>query len=140
MQGRDFFVARGVILAVLLAAGLLVAGFFALNKFIYTEKQGEGNDFEPYRGTLSGEYVCLPHIDTEGPQTDECAFGLKTDTGEYYGVDFALMSQVPPELEVGDRFSASGVITPIERLSADHWRQYPIEGIFSVTDSAQVLE
>ncbi len=118
----------------------IVAGFYSLNNYIYQEKQGYGNTFEPYRGTLTGEYVCLPHVDTEGPQTLECAAGLKTDVGEYYALDMALMSQEHRQLSTGERISANGLITPVERLSSDHWRKYPIEGIFSVTDSLEILK
>ncbi len=93
----------------------------------------------PQRATLSGTYVCLPHKNTTGPQTDECAFGLKLADGTYYAVDFAAMSQTAPELQVGDMISASGVIVPIERLSTDRWNIYPVKGIFSVTDSVKKL-
>lgn len=127
-----------VVLGVVLLA--LIIGFFALNSYIYTEKQADPNEtMEPYRASLEGEYLCLPHVDTSSPQTDECAFGIKTDVGEYYAVDFMLMSQTAPQLVTGDRFRANGLITPIERLSTDHWRQYPVEGIFSVTDSVEKL-
>lgn len=93
----------------------------------------------PQRASLSGIYVCLPHKDTTGPQTDECASGLKTDDGTYYALDFALSSQLAPQLSVGDRISANGVVTLVERLSTDMWRKYPIKGIFSVTDSLKKL-
>lgn len=94
---------------------------------------------EPYRAALSGEYVCLPKVG-DGPHTMDCAFGVRLDSGEYYAVDFALMSQEHREIEVGERFSANGLITPIERLSTDNWRQYDIKGIFSVTDSLEVAD
>jgi hypothetical protein len=129
--------AVGIILLV------LIASFVTLNKYVYDEKQASPEEmaesYEPYRATLAGEYMCLPHVDSSGPQTMECAFGLKTDAGEYYAVDFSLMSQTPPPLSIGDRLSASGLVTPIERLSTDHWRQYPIQGIFSLTDSVEKL-
>lgn len=128
---KIFFITVGALV-------ILLAGFFTLNAYIYNQKQAE-TPIDRYRGTLSGEYVCLPHRDTTGPQTDECAFGLKTEAGEYYAVDFALMSQIPPTLGIGDRFSASGTITPIEMLSSDHWQKYTITGIFSVTDSVTKL-
>jgi hypothetical protein len=96
------------------------------------------DDYAPQRATLSGTYLCLPHVNTDGPQTLECAFGIKTDDGTYYALDFALMSQIPPNIPMNTRFTASGVLTPIERLSTDHWRIYPIKGIFSVTDSVEV--
>lgn len=119
-------------------AVILLAGFFALNTYIYQEKQADpAEEIEPYRATLTGEYVCLPHTDQNGPQTLECALGIKTDVGEYYALAFAPMSQTPPDLKTGDRFSANGTITPIEMLSTDHWQKYPIEGIFSVTDSVE---
>lgn len=114
---------------------LLIAGFYAFNAYIYNEKQGNPTDVTSYRGTLTGEVVCLPHADTDGPQTMECAYGLRTDTGEYYALDFTLLSQEFTPVETGERFTANGTITPVEMLSSDHWQKYAIEGIFSVTDS-----
>lgn len=129
---RKLFLIVGIIVVV------LIGGFFVLNNYIYQEKQADPiEDIKTYRATLTGEYICLPHADQNGPQTLECAFGIKTTTGEYYALDFNLMSQTPPELNIGDKFTASGTITPIKMLSTDHWRKYPIKGIFSVTDSVK---
>lgn len=139
MNVRQRATGKKVILIVALGLGVLVVAFYALNAYIYSQKQGDGNSYEPYRGTLTGEYVCLPHRDADGPQTAECAMGLKTDVGEYYAIDFGLMPRGMPALVTGDRISASGIITPVERLSSDYWRKYPIEAIFSVTDSLQVM-
>lgn len=125
-------------LAVVLVV-VLVAGFYAFNAYIYNEKQGDPGDIQSYRATLSGEVVCLPHADTSGPTTMECAYGLKTDVGEYYALDLTLMSQQHVPLETGERISANGTVTPIELLSTDHWKKYAIEGIFSVTDSLERL-
>lgn len=41
----------------------------------------QGNQF-----TISGIMICLPHKNTSGPQTLECAFGLKGDDGNNYGL------------------------------------------------------
>ncbi len=48
------------------------------------EKPGE---LQPTKGDVSikGELVCLPHKNSTGPQTMECAYGLKSN-GEYYGL------------------------------------------------------
>lgn len=138
MSVRKFFTGKAIGTTVLLAGIGVVAAFYSLNAYIYEQKQGDGKVTEPYRATLSGEYVCLPHTKSSVPQTMECAFGLKTDVGEYFAVDFALMSQETHELSVGQRLTANGLVTPVERLSSDHWKQYPIEGIFSVTDSVIV--
>lgn len=121
--------------ALALIAGLVVFGaLYGADKRV-----DEQNNFEPYRAELSGEFVCLPWVDTRMPQTTECAFGLRTQGGEYYAIDFNLMSQDRLGLTVGDRLRAWGLVTPVERLSTDHWRKYPIRGIFSVTDSLDIL-
>jgi hypothetical protein len=36
--------------------------------------------------TISGMFVCLPHRNTDGPITLECAFGLRDDNGDYYAL------------------------------------------------------
>ena len=95
----------------------------------------------PIRMTLKGEYTCIPHRDTSGPQTMECALGLKTGANEYYGLDFNLLSsQVPTELLTGDTLEASGMVTPVEMLSSDHWQKYNMKGILSVTDGVKVTK
>lgn len=93
----------------------------------------------PQRVTLTGEYACLPHRDTSGPQTMECALGMKADDGHYYGLDFNFLEGGVPALATGDRFSAHGLVTPVEMLSTDHWQKYQMKGIFSVTDSLTKL-
>lgn len=126
------------LLIIAAAVVLLAAAFYSLNAYIYAEKQGNG-EVNSYRGTLSGEVVCLPKVDTGGPTTLECAIGLRTDAGEHYALDLAVMSQEQPGLNTGERISANGLITPIEMLSTDRWRTYDIESIFSVTDSLKRL-
>jgi hypothetical protein len=118
-----------IVLAVVVAA--VVVGFFALNSYIYKEKQ-EGPMVEPYFGTLSGVQVCLPHKDTTEEQTLECAAGMKTDSGEYYVLDLDDATNIEV-MKGGTRFTAVGTITPIELLSSDHWQKYQVSGIFSVT-------
>ncbi len=126
-----------IIPAVLFAAVILLAGFFVLNAYIYNEKQApEEQNFEPYRAELAGEYVCL--VSGTTPETEDCVPGIKTTSGDYYSIDFALMSQMHDPVPVGAQISAAGVVTPIERLSTDHWQQYNIKGIFSVTNSLVV--
>lgn len=101
------------------------------------EQHGLHEAWTPDRVSLEGEYVCLSHRDS-GVQTDECAAGLRTDTA-YYALDFALMSATAPQLTAGDRLSASGIFTPIETLSSEHWQKYDVQGIFSVTDSVEIV-
>jgi hypothetical protein len=42
--------------------------------------------------SVSGQTVCLPHKSTDGPQTEECAIGIKANNGDYYGVQNLDMS------------------------------------------------
>lgn len=119
------------IVAIIAFTMFLAVGFFAFNSYIYTQKQ-QGGNVDRYTATLSGEYVCLPHRDTRGPQTLECAFGMKTDVGEYYALDLNSLS-IKPDLKTGKKFTATGIITPVEMLSTDYWQKYAIEGIFSVS-------
>lgn len=135
MNPRRFFVGRAIGLIVVL---LLVGGFYLFNTYIYSEKQGDGEVSEPYRATLSGEYICLP-VDDDGSD-EECEYGLLTDAGEIYNIDFFLMSQTQEPLTVGDKIEAHGVIVPIERLDTDQVQNKGVEGRFSVTDSVRVLD
>lgn len=129
---------KKIALVVLAAIVVLVAAFFALNAYIYREKQ-EGNEAERYHGTLTGVQVCLPHADTDGPTTLECALGMQTDAGEYYALDLSALADAFPRVPEGRRFRATGLITPVELLSTDHWRKYDIEGIMSVTQPFEPL-
>lgn len=82
--------------------------------------------------TLEGEYTCLPHKDTSGPQTLECALGMKTADGSYYAIDSGSNWSLISNLQTGDRIRAGGSLTPIEALSSDHWQKYNVKGVISI--------
>lgn len=140
MTARKFFIGKGIGFLILIVLVFTFFGFKSLNNHIYKEKQENPSEIASYRANLSGTQTCLPHKDTSGPQTLECAIGFKTDEGKYYSLDFTLMSQIPPEIQSGDRFSAWGLVTPIEILSSNHLQKYDIVGVFSVTDSVKILD
>lgn len=91
----------------------------------------------PQETNLEGVIICLPHRDTSGPQTLECAIGLQTSQGNY-ALDTNQQPDLAPKLINGNRFKAHGLITPIEYLSTDHWQKYDVQGIFSVRDSVEL--
>ncbi len=128
-----------IIFAFLGLAASAVFAFFTFNQFIYNQKQADSEHVLPYDGSLSGEYVCLPHRDTSGPITMECAFGLKTENGEYYALDFGANAD-PSIFQAGQATNITGRFTPIELLSTDHWKIYDIEGIISVDDTSHTPE
>ena len=87
----------------------------------------------PRRLLLTGMVTCLPHRDTSGPVTMECAIGLEADDGKYYVLDFNLLAtNEGMGLETGTRVEAEGVFTPLMALSTDHWAKYNVEGILTV--------
>lgn len=94
---------------------------------------------EPMRATMVGAQVCLPHKDTDGSPTKECAQGFRAENGEYYVLDFQLMSQLLPDRGRDESFTASGIVTPIEHLSTDKWHNYDVVGVFSVTNIENAL-
>lgn len=88
----------------------------------------------PYNAQLAGEYVCLPHKDTNGPQTLECALGMKLDDGSYISLDFGERLQTGEGMNfgTGERIRVYGLFVPIEQISTDFWQKYPITGILKV--------
>jgi hypothetical protein len=94
----------------------------------------------PERATLTGVYTCLPHRNTNGPQTLECALGIKTDNGAYYALNAMLLSStdVWNTLQTGERIRIEGPLVPVEQLSTDIWQKYNIKGIMNVTSVQRV--
>ena len=88
----------------------------------------------PEERTLAGAQTCLPHRDTTGPQTLECAIGFLADDGTYYALDLAQLTEEQGALLMsGVRVEATGTVTPAMLLSTDQWMRYQMEGVFSVT-------
>lgn len=59
--------------------------------------------------SVSGEMVCLPHKDTSGPQTLECAYGLRADDDRYYALQFDSLPM--QDAQTGQRVHAKGSLT-----------------------------
>jgi hypothetical protein len=108
---------------------LLVIGLF----FLGHKQPVPPLDSNPHNVTLSGTYVCLPHLNTNGPQTEECAFGLQTDEGVYYAVNFGASANSFNQFQSRKHIKAEGFVVIKEALSSDHWTKYNMKGIFTVT-------
>lgn len=115
-----------VILSAILAIFLLVQGFML-------GAPVADSDSTPQDVTLSGTYGCLPHVDTSGPQTDECAFGIQTDTGDWYAVNFGASADAMNQFQSGAHVTAEGFVVLKEALSTNQWAKYNMKGIFTVT-------
>lgn len=126
-------VLAGIFVVLIIAA----AGFFIFKSFTAENQQDTIPVVieEPYQATLTGEHICLQSAGIS--TTTECASGMRTDANEYYSVIFNVASEENIALEIGDRFTASGLVTPLSHISTDQW-QYPLKGIFSITGSVQL--
>ncbi len=90
-------------------------------------------DGAPLNVTLSGTYVCLPLIDTQATPTDECVYGLRTDDGLYYMVNFGQSAAAKEQFDKRAHITAEGFVVPKEALSTDQWVKYNMKGIFTIT-------
>ncbi len=123
---------KNALIVVCVLFALTVAGyFFFYNRQIETPLQNQNDT--PYNVTLSGTYTCLPHLNTEGPQTMECAFGLKTDDGVYYAVNFGASAGAMDQFKSGEHITAEGFVVIKEALSTNQWQKYNMKGIFTIT-------
>ena len=63
--------------------------------------------------SIDGAIICLPHLNTSGPQTTECAFGLKSDEGTYYSlVDTNPSYKNISKFPMGTSVEVIGTFTP----------------------------
>jgi hypothetical protein len=83
--------------------------------------------------TIKGTALCLPHKDTTGPQTMECAYGLKDESGIYYALSdsdpgYKNISSLP----MNDKVEATGTLKKQTNTT------YPTVGTITVTKISQV--
>jgi hypothetical protein len=116
---------------IMLFVAIVVIGIVIIS--VGFKKEKAELDPTPKNVTLSGVYVCLPHKDTTGPQTEECAFGIKTDDGDYYAVNFGQSADAMNQFQSGSRIKAEGFTVIKEALSTNQWDKYNMKGIFTVT-------
>lgn len=79
--------------------------------------------------TTKGTLECLPHKNTAGPTTLECAFGIKAASGDYYALDTTFFPSEIANLPTGRTLTVIGTILPPEATSP-----YNIRGVIRVKD------
>lgn len=112
-----------ITLLVLICVGALTfGGYLAYQKY-------QKNNTPPQKEiiTVEGEVVCLPHKDTSGLQTLECAAGLKTAENKYYGLS-TNDSTSPLTMAAGTKKKAS--VTGALEPAGD--TKYDIQGVIAV--------
>jgi hypothetical protein len=87
----------------------------------------------PEEITVSGLWECLPHKDTSGPQTTECAFGIAKDQSDgHYALDFSRLG-TSTEYDLRQHIRVEGALVPSNESNRHMWNVYPIDGIIAVT-------
>lgn len=124
---------KNVLVVIIALISTSVAGYFLYFGMTIKNSGNENLDPTPKNVTLSGTYVCLPHLNTKGPQTMECAFGIQTDDGEYYAVNFGQSADAMNQFRSGAHITAEGFVVIKEALDTNQWQKYNMKGIFTVT-------
>lgn len=88
----------------------------------------------PRHVTLSGMSVCLPHRDTSGPHTMECALGLKARDGTHYALDLSIyQAEMYWDFPTHEQVSIEGTLVPLDDIDGRTWDVYDIAGQVRVT-------
>ncbi len=111
---------------------LIGVGSIAVSHFLSKEAIAPV-DSVPTNITLSGTYVCLPYLNKTKTAPEECVFGLLTDDGVYYMVNFGQSAGAMEEFQKGAHIVADGFFMYKESLSTDQWQNYNMKGIFTIT-------
>ncbi len=135
---------KNIVIAVIVLLLLISGGWYVASIPTVTEspEQNSGtfpdtDQIVPRNITVEGYWECLPHKDTTGPQTLECAFGIKTERGDgHYAIDTRLMSTYPIDSPTGAKVRVTGILTPVEMLSSI--QRYDIDGIISATSIEKI--
>ena len=91
---------------------------------VVTEEADQDSNVQNEAITVTGTVGCLQHVNSDGPQTMECAIGITTDTGISYGLqsdDPVMTGSVP----TGDRVTVEGNLVAGAQ-------QYKSEGVIQV--------
>jgi len=77
--------------------------------------------------TVTGTFTCVPHRDQTGPQTLECAMGMKSGGTHYMLVDTSGDYSLLSSAGTGDEVSVTG------KFTEKHDEVYDSEGVIAVT-------
>lgn len=73
----------------------------------------ENSEFASKNVNISGLFTCLPPKDVNVPHDDMCSYGLKTESGDYYGLREVDGSEAALfELRPDDKIGVEGVFMP----------------------------
>lgn len=73
-----------IVVALIIAAVMIVT---AIILGLQPPKQLSDTSMIGKNVRITGTALCLPHVDTSGPQTMECGIGILDDKGQYYALN-----------------------------------------------------
>lgn len=119
----------------------IILVFLAVGAFVYTRRLSHIPSDTPVPQTpipsknitVSGKITCLPHKDTSGPQTLECAFGLQDEDGRYYTLVDSRPGDQPLISSTGETVTVKGKFTPEKN------DRYQSEGTLEVSEIIRAI-
>lgn len=122
MKRKNIIITLAIIVAVI-AAGAAFYFSGAYNKVMNPEPVQQ----EDPTITIEGMVTCLPHKNSDGPTTLECAVGLKSDE-TYYGLSGAANSELASAAGSEKKVKVHGTF---QEQSSD---KYTMKGVITVKD------
>lgn len=87
---------------------------------------------------MEGSWECLPHKNTKGPETVECAFGVVVDRSTtHYALDLSNFSGVD-NFPAGEHLRVTGTRVERNQTNAWMWERYPIDGIIRIPSFEEI--
>lgn len=129
----------GIVSGMRLTISQVLSGIFAVCvvvavAFIFLDKPESMQQQEiQQHAKLEGTFVPLARKD-KGENATDVRFGLKTENGDYYALDFEQLRWSSPfdHLKTGNQISVEGTMVPIEYISSNTWDAFDIKGIMSI--------
>ncbi|MEK7116871.1 MAG: hypothetical protein AAB837_01770 [Patescibacteria group bacterium] len=125
-----------ILVAVALVAGAYIA--WRQNKLPWA---GNSALTTPAAGPIAvnGTITCLPKLGS-GPQTMECAVGIKAESGQYYGLkNLSQFSSSNEFSETGTQVEISGVFSP-KQSSGSETQAYDVAGTIDINSIQEVAD
>jgi hypothetical protein len=107
------------------------------SRFVENIKQDPIPNVDSVKVTVSGEMTCLPKTGT-GAQTMECAMGLKSVDGNFYGLKNLSKFDPDNKFSVGGvKVEVTGLLSRVE-LKGPDGNNYAVVGVIDLTSIVQI--
>lgn len=109
MSRQKGFIPISVVLVSLIILGLIGGVYYFGRQNNQQGNQSSPTPISTNSITIEGKIVCLSNKDTSGPQTFECAIGLKGNDGKNYGLkNLSQQDLISGKFPTGSRVKVTG--------------------------------